>query len=132
MFRTYRVNVKPYLLASNNTMSIVFKSAVNHDNQMAALDFPMVIPSDNDRIYSRKAAYHYGWDWGPRLVTAGIWRPLYLEAWNNAKIESVYFMQQSVSNSSASINTQANIEVNITGSYTLKVINTETNAVYAQ
>lgn len=32
-------------------------------------------------VFARKAGYHYGWDWGPRLVTSGIWRPVYIEAW---------------------------------------------------
>jgi beta-mannosidase len=39
-------------------------------------------------MYSRKAAYQYGWDWGPRLVTVGIWKPVKLEAWDSAKIDN--------------------------------------------
>ena len=33
-------------------------------------------------MWARKAPYHYGWDWGPRFVTSGIWRPVTLEAWD--------------------------------------------------
>ena len=33
-------------------------------------------------MLTRKAPYHYGWDWGPRFVTSGIWRPVALEAWD--------------------------------------------------
>ena len=33
-------------------------------------------------MWARKAPYHYGWDWGPRFVTSGIWRPVALEAWD--------------------------------------------------
>src|SRR6185312_9303089 len=35
---------------------------------------------DASRVYVRKAQYHYGWDWGPCLLTAGPWRPIFLEA----------------------------------------------------
>ena len=46
------------------------------------------LPAANDQakemvsMLTRKAPYHYGWDWGPRFVTAGIWRPVTLEAWD--------------------------------------------------
>jgi len=41
-------------------------------------------------VFARKAGYHYGWDWGPRLVTSGIWRPVYIEAWSGPRIDDVY------------------------------------------
>lgn len=31
-----------------------------------------------DRAYARKASYAFGWDWTPRVLTAGIWRPVEL------------------------------------------------------
>ena len=50
----------------------------------------------NERVsvFSRKAGYHFGWDWGPRLVTSGIWKPVTLKAWNNFKIDDVYLNQE--------------------------------------
>ncbi len=32
-----------------------------------------------ERVYMRKAQFGYGWDWGPRLPTIGIWRPVELK-----------------------------------------------------
>ena len=49
------------------------------------------LPAANDQakemvsMWARKAPYHYGWDWGPRFVTSGIWRPVALEAWDAAR-----------------------------------------------
>ena len=39
--------------------------------------------------YLRKMACSFGWDWGPTLVTAGIWRPVRLEQWSTARIARV-------------------------------------------
>ena len=40
-------------------------------------------------MFTRKAPYHYGWDWGPRFVTSGIWRPVAIEAWDEARLDDV-------------------------------------------
>ncbi|MFI8190087.1 glycoside hydrolase family 2 protein [Streptomyces sp. NPDC085946] len=39
--------------------------------------------------YVRKMACSFGWDWGPTLVTAGIWRPVRLEHWSTARFARV-------------------------------------------
>ena len=39
--------------------------------------------------YIRKMACSFGWDWGPTLVTAGIWKPVRLERWSTARIARV-------------------------------------------
>ncbi len=43
------------------------------------------------RIMMRKAQFGYGWDWGPRLPTIGIWRPVELRRQRNATIEGIHF-----------------------------------------
>lgn len=60
-------------------------------------------------IFARKAGYHYGWDWGPRLVTSGIWRPVYLEAWNDVRIENVQLIQNKVNSGSARLSSVVEI-----------------------
>ena len=37
----------------------------------------------------RKMACNFGWDWGPTLVTAGIWKPMYIHAWSTARLQRV-------------------------------------------
>ncbi len=57
------------------------------------------LPAANDQgkemvsMWARKAPYHYGWDWGPRFVTSGIWRPVALEAWDEARLDDVQVFQ---------------------------------------
>ncbi|NLV85271.1 MAG: glycoside hydrolase family 2 protein, partial [Spirochaetales bacterium] len=43
--------------------------------------------------YLRKAHYMFGWDWGARLPDAGIFRDVYLEFWQTARIESINVRQ---------------------------------------
>lgn len=95
--RRWRVNVEGLLKAKDNVLQIVFQSPI--DKLLArVLAMPYKIagnyPSPYDDIpgdvmignFVRKPAYHFGWDWGPRYVTAGIWRPIVLQTWNDRRI----------------------------------------------
>lgn len=89
MFRQWSVDVKPYLKEGKNELRVVFKSAQNVVDSLAKKDFPYVIP-DNPRAYARKAQYHFGWDWGPKFTTCGIWKSVRLEAFNEKTPEKEY------------------------------------------
>jgi len=93
MFTTWQVDVTDKLKAKGNTLNVVFQSPVNYDNQKAAELYPLLLPADNTRVYSRKAAYHYGWDWGPRLVTSGVWKSVRLEGYDLMKLTDVWVQQ---------------------------------------
>lgn len=43
---------------------------------------------ESARLATRKAQYHWGWDWGPKLMSAGIWKPIRLEIFT-AKIDNL-------------------------------------------
>ena len=43
------------------------------------------------RVAMRKAQYGYGWDWGPRLPTIGIWQEASLNRLHNAALRGVHF-----------------------------------------
>ncbi|NTV83966.1 MAG: glycoside hydrolase family 2 protein, partial [Bacteroidales bacterium] len=64
-----------------------------------------------DRVspYIRKAPYHFGWDWGPRLVTSGIWRPVKLRVWSIGHIEDVHIVTKTVTAEKAEL--KAEIEI---------------------
>lgn len=80
MFRQWRINVKSKIEAKNKLL-IRFYSAQKKVDSLAKADLPFVIP-DNARVYARKAPFHFGWDWGAKLVGCGIWRPVRLEAFD--------------------------------------------------
>ena len=97
MHRTWTFNVKDILSSnSSNNLHIYFRSATNHDLQAAEEFLPYVLPYNYS--HSRKASYHYGWDWGPRIVTSGIWKPVKLRTYDNVRIDSVLFRNSNISN----------------------------------
>lgn len=120
MFRTWTANVKPYLKPGENTLRVLLKSPINIGLEKLD-DLGFQLPADNDQsengelgdkkvsIFTRKAGYHFGWDWGPRLVTSGIWREVEIVGWNKAKIENIQVNQLKVNDELADL--EARIEI---------------------
>jgi beta-mannosidase len=94
MFRTWKVDVKQYVWADKNKLLIHFYSAERKVDSLAKAALPLVRPSENNRHYVRKAQYHFGWDWGPRLITCGIWRDVSLEGCDEVKTEDESWKKQ--------------------------------------
>lgn len=98
MFRTWSFPVKELLVDGPNTLEVRFRSPVEEGKSLRQ-DYGLQLPADNDASsdkvspYIRKAAYHFGWDWAPRLVTSGIWQPVELVAWEGPRIEDVRLRQ---------------------------------------
>ncbi|UFH32028.1 glycoside hydrolase family 2 protein [Chryseobacterium sp. C-71] len=101
MFRTWKIPVKNNLKVGNNTLQIKFKSSVNVGKDLAK-KVPFTMP-ETPRSFVRKAQYQFGWDWGPRLVTAGIWKDVKLNFWNYAKLENVKIEQKSLTKQKADL-----------------------------
>lgn len=81
MFRQWTIDATDKFVPGKNTLLIYFHSAQNMVDSMAKAAIPFVIP-DNPRAYVRKAPYHFGWDWGPKLTGCGIWKEVRLEAYD--------------------------------------------------
>jgi beta-mannosidase len=89
MHRSYRFPVAGLLKRSANELAITFASALNAAEQASEKLGPR--PHVNAHPFNaiRKMACNFGWDWGPDLVTAGIWRGLHLETWRTARLAAV-------------------------------------------
>src|ERR1041385_7363313 len=68
MFRTYRIDVTKILKKKKNILRIVFHPASELIEQNKSKSEIKNLPG-GDRVYIRKAAYQFGWDFSPRLVT---------------------------------------------------------------
>lgn len=76
MFRQWKIPAKSLLKPGNNTLRVRFYASARITKEKKAQE---TVPyPDNERIYVRKAQYQFGWDWGPRLVTCGIWKQVSL------------------------------------------------------
>jgi beta-mannosidase len=98
-FRKHRISLKDIPHSKNNELKIIFTPTKSHE-ESAKESLGYQLPEGN-RIFTRKAQFQYGWDWGPKLNTSGIWKPIKLIAWDDVKIEDVYIQNQSISKEKA-------------------------------
>lgn len=89
MFRKYAIDIKSVLRIGTNEIRIYFHSPVNRAKSLQA-NYPIQLPTD-ERVFVRKAQYQFGWDWGPRFVTSGIWKDVRLSGDNHVRVKSAYF-----------------------------------------
>jgi beta-mannosidase len=135
MFRHWRIPAETQLKSGSNTLRIVFHSAVEKMLPYAK-SLPYVLPSisthnygNEENIatapYTRKAPYTYGWDWGPRFMTEGIWQPVRLETWDSLRIENFHVHQQSITADLANVTAELEIEASRPLTATLTVAHDE-------
>ncbi|WP_042721442.1 glycoside hydrolase family 2 protein [Flavobacterium sp. B17] len=119
MFRKWTIPVKQYVKTGENFLQIKFKSSVNVGKQLAE-KISFTVP-ESPRSFVRKAQYQFGWDWGPRLVTAGIWKEVKLKCWNQAKLENIKIEQKKLTSTRADLNIYQEIFVDEEGKYKVSV-----------
>ncbi|WP_426688694.1 beta-mannosidase [Rhodanobacter ginsengiterrae] len=120
MFRRWRLPVKDLLHAGSNALLVTLHSPITR-LQPWLLRQPHALPGEFDSAfgdepkgrqtsnYVRKANYQYGWDWGPRYVTEGIWQPVRLETWDDLRLADFHIAQQHVDADAAQLLAQFDI-----------------------
>ncbi|SHG69835.1 beta-mannosidase [Winogradskyella jejuensis] len=104
-FRSFEVDIKENLKAENE-LRILFENTSKYEEiEKAKLAYQL---PEGNRIFTRKAQFQYGWDWGPKLNTSGIWRPIKLVAWNDFKITDVYIKTNKITDSVSDLTLQLN------------------------
>ncbi len=102
MFVGQRIQCQSVLKAGENLLELRFFSPIQQTlpaYQAAGFTYP----AENDKsteklsVYCRKAPCHFGWDWGPRFVSSGVWRPIYLQRLDSVRITDAHFVQHSLS-----------------------------------
>ncbi len=120
MFRHWRIPAKALLKPGPNTLRIVFHSAVEKMLPYVK-SLPYVLPSISTHNYgneediatapyTRKAPYNYGWDWGPRYMTEGIWRAARLETWDALRVDNFHIHQQKIASDLALVSAELDID----------------------
>uniref|UniRef100_UPI004048449A beta-mannosidase n=1 Tax=Polaribacter sp. TaxID=1920175 RepID=UPI004048449A len=106
-FRTYSIDVKEQL-KTNNVLRVVFQNTADIEAEKQHKN-PYQLP-EGVRIYTRKAQFQYGWDWGPKLNSTGIWKNILLKAWNDLKLEDVFIKQEVLNPSLAQLTAELTIQ----------------------
>ena len=132
MFRRWRVAVDSLLKPTGNVLEVYLHSPVKVDLPKWEA-YPVHYRVSNDQsangglldrqisVFARKAGYHYGWDWGPRIVTSGIWRSVRLEFLRGAVLRDVFFHQVAVSAKEARLKVEVEVETRVSGPATVAI-----------
>jgi beta-mannosidase len=91
MHRSYRFDITGKLPADGATTPLAVEFTSAH---AAAEDARVRMGArseayPDERSFIRKMACAFGWDWGPVLVTAGMWKQVRLEHWSTARLARV-------------------------------------------
>ncbi len=96
MHRVWEFYVKDLIREQGNELVIIFHSPVKYIDEQFRKDPAILGSEDAMRGFPgiRKGHYMFGWDWGPRLPDAGIWRSVEVLALKKARLENVYVRQE--------------------------------------
>ncbi|MDY4285482.1 glycoside hydrolase family 2 protein [Xanthomonas sp. LF06-19] len=126
MFRQWRVDAKPLLKRGDNVLEVRIASPIKKIQPWLSKQ-PYALPGAYDSAfgdepvarhsstYVRKAPYNFGWDWGPRIVTAGIWQGVRLEAWDDLRVDGLRIAQQRVDADAAQLLAQLQVQAGRSG-----------------
>ena len=130
MFRSWEADARAHLNAGENLLEIHFEPA-EHRILSDSINYPYPLPGGS-WVFARKAAYHFGWDWGPRFVTAGIWKPVKLMSWEDQRVEDVFLQTTSITPGEATVRATVSVESSGTGQATLTITDKESRARLAK
>ena len=118
MFRIYEVEVSNLLQAANTLQICFLPPHIEEKKKIKTLGYEL---PGGSRVFTRKAGFHYGWDWGPKITPSGIWRSVELQSWNTARITDFYIKQESLTHQKAKLSAEVELEIEQAGDYQLSI-----------
>jgi beta-mannosidase len=109
MFIEHRFDVTRYLRAGMNRIEILLDAPEVRANRLEQKHGRLAVSHSPQRVYVRKAQYSFGWDWGPKLTTSGIWRRISIEATPYVRLAHPFVKVLSVSGSEAHLELSVDI-----------------------
>lgn len=110
MFIEHRFEIKRFLRVGKNSIEIEFDSPITRSRALEKKHGRLDVALEPHRVYVRKAQYSFGWDWGPKLPTSGIWQSISLEAFSYGKLKNPFVHIISLNRTRASIEITVEIE----------------------
>ncbi len=99
-FRVWKHEVKDLLKEKDNLLEVHF---LRYDSTQLALYEQHQPKLPEKYAVSRKAPYQHGWDWAPKYKNVGIWKPVKLMGWNEARLENAYIVTQAANEEKAEL-----------------------------
>jgi beta-mannosidase len=121
MFVEHRFDVKRFLKAGSNVIEVLFDSPELRSQKLQKHYGALKVALKPHRVYVRKAQYAFGWDWGPKLTTSGIWRNIFLEAVSGCRIANVFARSEKISKGSAIIRVDIELQRTTKSSVDMKL-----------
>jgi len=114
MFVPLEIDVSERLAAGTHELRVDFESATRVGRERRSRYFadeslPQNLVRFDERAFVQKAGYMYGWDWGPRLVSAGIWQPVWLVE-HRGRLLDVEVSQEHHANGNVELGFRAQVE----------------------
>ncbi len=111
MFVEHNFDVKRFLKLGDNVIEILFDSPVYRAKALERKHGQLQVALEPHRVYARKAQYSFGWDWGPKLTTSGIWRDIYFEGYSVGQIRDPRVKVISANKKRAVVEIQAHLDL---------------------
>ena len=111
MYIRHSFDVTDKLTPAQNHLEIKFDSPVKYAEPLVERE-PLCSPGDSipGSIYMRKAPSQWGWDWGPKIPTSGIWRPIRLAAYKIGRITDVRVRQNHRNSGQVTLSVEVSVE----------------------
>ncbi|NLA23825.1 MAG: glycoside hydrolase family 2 protein, partial [Bacteroidales bacterium] len=129
MFIQHKFDVKKLIKEGENILEIKF-SPVGEYNQKMAEQLDYELP--DIRVFSRKAPYQLGWDWGPNYATAGIWKPAYIRVWDDFYIENFSVVSDEINEETAYLSSKVKITSNVEQNADIQVVLDDNQVLYSE
>lgn len=127
-FRSWEVNVKSVIKEQGNILRIVFRSPLLESKKLLK-ELPYPLPGYDFRAVTRKPQFHYGWDWGPELVSCGISKNIEFIAYSTSVIKNVAYEFENISKESVTVKPHITLYNQTAQAANLRITCKETEAV---
>lgn len=111
MFRSWRVDISKQAHVGDNTLRVIFRAPEKiGEAAEQALGFTLPVKV---RPFTRKAAFNYGWDWAPKLVTMGIWKAVSLRTWSGFYQDNVFYKTEQLTGSGTAVTATVRVRTEV-------------------
>ncbi len=110
MFVEQRFEIRKLLRVGKNKIEVTFDAPTVRARALERKHGALEVALEPQRVYVRKAQYSFGWDWGPRLATSGIWRDICLEGFSQARLTNPYVRVRKIRTREALVEITATVE----------------------